>query len=76
MRMSGVRLTLVSPAVSYSSIGIVLGICLAILLIAVIIITAMVILRRRQKYANNAINTRVSAGTNGSKAPSSRPPHK
>ncbi|VDL97993.1 unnamed protein product [Schistocephalus solidus] len=57
------------------SIGIVLGICLAILLIAVIIITAMVILRRRQKYASNAINTRCTAGTNGSKVPS-RPPNK
>ncbi|KAL7055280.1 hypothetical protein AAHC03_024570 [Spirometra sp. Aus1] len=66
----------VVAAVSYSSIGIVLGICLAILLIAVIIITAMVILRKRQKYAANAISTRCTAGTNGSKVPPSRPPHK
>lgn len=60
------------PAISYSSIGIVIGICLAILLCAIIIILLMVYLRRRQKYATNAIQTRNSVanagGANGTKA--------
>ncbi|VDK41373.1 unnamed protein product [Taenia asiatica] len=58
-------------AISYSSIGIVIGICLAILLCAIIIILLMVYLRRRQKYATNAIQTRNSVanagGANGAK---------
>ncbi|VDM31450.1 unnamed protein product [Hydatigera taeniaeformis] len=58
-------------AISYSSIGIVIGICMAILLCAIIIILLMVYLRRRQKYASNAIQTRNSVanagGANGAK---------
>ncbi|CDS35500.1 hypothetical transcript [Echinococcus multilocularis] len=60
-----------SVAISYSSIGIVIGICMAILLCAIIIILLMVYLRRKQKYASNAIQTRNSVanpgGANGTK---------
>ncbi|VDD84102.1 unnamed protein product [Mesocestoides corti] len=41
-------------AISYSSIGIVVGICLSILLVAILVILLMIYLRRRQKYASNA----------------------
>ncbi|VDO04213.1 unnamed protein product [Rodentolepis nana] len=59
-------------AISYSSIGIVVGICLVILVCAIIIILLMVYLRRRQKYTSNAIRTRNAAvnaadGANGAK---------